>query len=74
MNTSPSLSPGIYRHFKGILYEVYGVGKHSETLEELVFYRKLTDDYSCWIRPVGMFLEHVERDGYTGPRFIKVYQ
>ena len=58
---------GIYQHFKGPYYEVMGIAKHSETLEELVVYRDETGD--MWIRPVAMFAEEVDRDGYKGPRF-----
>jgi len=64
--------PGIYQHFKGARYEVIGTGRHSETEEPLVFYRKLYDDYSFWVRPLAMFVEHVDRDGYRGPRFARV--
>lgn len=67
-----SIEPGIYQHFKGQRYEVLAVGKHSETEEPLVFYRKLYDDYSFWARPLDMFAEHVERDGYSGPRFARI--
>ena len=67
-----SIEPGIYQHFKGQRYEVLAVGKHSETEEPLVFYRKLYDDYSFWARPLEMFAEHVERDGYNGPRFARL--
>ena len=67
-----TVEPGIYEHFKGQRYEVFGIGTHSETGEALVYYRKLYDDYSFWLRPVAMFVEHVERDGYSGPRFCKV--
>lgn len=70
--TESELQPGIYQHFKGARYEVVGVGRHSETEEQLVFYRKLYDDYSFWVRPLAMFVEHVERDGYSGPRFARV--
>lgn len=66
------LEPGIYEHFKGNRYEVIGVGRHSETEEEFVYYRKLYDDYSFWVRPLRMFVGEVDRDGYLGPRFFRV--
>ena len=66
------VEPGIYEHFKGVRYEVISTGYHSETEEPLVFYRKLYDDYSYWARPLDMFSEHVERDGYSGPRFRRI--
>ena len=69
---STAVEPGIYAHFKGSRYEVMGTGRHSETEEELVFYRKLYDDYSFWVRPLAMFTEQVDRDGYRGPRFRRV--
>ncbi|MEL5990058.1 DUF1653 domain-containing protein [Microbacterium phosphatis] len=69
---STAVEPGIYEHFKGSRYEVMGTGRHSETEEELVFYRKLYDDYSFWVRPLAMFTGPVDRDGYRGPRFRRV--
>ncbi len=66
------VEPGTYEHFKGARYEVFGTGHHSETEEPLVFYRKLYDDYSFWARPLDMFTERVERDGYSGPRFRRI--
>lgn len=66
------LDPGIYEHFKGERYEVFFVAKHSETEEEVAVYRKLYGDYGFWVRPVKMFTEAVDRDGYIGPRFVKV--
>ena len=67
-----TVEPGEYEHFKGRRYEVIGVGRHSETEEELVLYRKGYDDHSLWARPLAMFTELVERDGYHGPRFRRV--
>lgn len=65
---------GKYKHYKGGMYEVLGVARHSETLEELVAYRALYDSEefgknSLWVRPKGMFRESVEVDGKTVPRF-----
>jgi len=67
-----TIEPGRYRHFKGKEYDVLGVARHSETLEEFVVYRKRYDDHSLWVRPVTMFVERVVRDGYSGPRFVKI--
>lgn len=63
------IQPGIYRHFKGNLYEVIGTASHSETLEEMVVYRALYGDGGLWVRPAAMWTERVDRDGYAGPRF-----
>lgn len=64
-----SLKPGIYRHFKGDEYRVIKVARHSETVEELVVYESLEYPDRVWVRPVKMFAENVQRDGYDGPRF-----
>lgn len=61
---------GKYRHFKGGLYEVVGMAKHSETLEEMVVYRALYGQGELWVRPAAMWLEGVDREDYHGPRFI----
>ncbi len=37
---------GKYRHFKGNEYEVLGIAKNSETLEETVVYKALYSDGS----------------------------
>ena len=63
---------GIYEHFKGKRYEVIGIAKHSETLEELVVYKQLYGDGSLWARPAEMFLDDVEIDGKVVPRFKRV--
>ena len=63
------IKTGKYRHFKGMEYEVIGVAKHSETLEEMVVYRALYGDGGLWVRPAAMWNETVERDGKIYPRF-----
>jgi len=64
-----SLRLGRYRHFKGGEYEVLGVARHSEGMEDMVVYRPLYNDTGLWVRPLSMFTEHVERDGKIQPRF-----
>ena len=60
---------GKYRHFKGNEYEVIGIARHSETLEEMVVYRALYGDGGIWVRPAEMWNETVERDGKVFQRF-----
>lgn len=66
------LQPGLYRHFKGNLYRLLYVAKHSETLEPMVVYQALYGEKGIWVRPAAMWNEHMDRDGYQGPRFYKV--
>ncbi|MFA4931259.1 MAG: DUF1653 domain-containing protein [Patescibacteria group bacterium] len=68
---------GIYQHYSGKQYRVLGVGRHSETLEELVIYQALYDSdefgpHAIWARPKKMFGETVEIDGQKVPRFKKI--
>ncbi|OHV07760.1 DUF1653 domain-containing protein [Kushneria phosphatilytica] len=61
--------PGVYRHYKGALYEVLGTARHSETEEQLVVYRALYGEYGLWVRPLSMFMESVDIDGEPVARF-----
>jgi len=61
--------PGLYRHYKGLLYEVVGMARHSETLESMTLYRALYGSRELWVRPAAMFDETVVIDGRTVPRF-----
>ena len=63
------IQTGLYRHFKGNLYEVIGTATHSETQEPMVVYRALYGEGGLWVRPAAMWSETVDRDGYHGPRF-----
>ena len=63
-----TVDPGVYRHFKGTLYLVVGTARHSETEEALVVYHR-EGSSDLWVRPVAMWVEAVDRDGYVGARF-----
>jgi hypothetical protein len=63
---------GFYRHYKTQnVYQVIGVGKHSETLEDYVIYKPMyagsTADF--WLRPKQMFEQAVEFAGKKVKRF-----
>lgn len=68
------MKTGKYKHYKGNMYEVIGIARHSETSEELVVYKGLYDSdefgaNSLWVRPKKMFQENVIIDGEEVPRF-----
>jgi hypothetical protein len=63
---------GKYQHFKtGNFYNVIGIAKHSETLEELIVYEALYENprSKLWVRPKKMFLEKITLNGQKVPRF-----
>lgn len=68
----PTLQLGTYRHYKGNLYEVLGVVRHSETLAPLVLYRPMQGDGTIWVRPFEMFVESIEIQGVCQPRFAHI--
>lgn len=61
--------PGFYRHYKGLMYQVLGTARHSETLEPMTLYRALYGEHGLWVRPAGMFSEEVVINGVRQPRF-----
>ncbi|WP_201573361.1 DUF1653 domain-containing protein [Psychrobacter sp. H8-1] len=67
--TENNIPQGIYRHYKGNLYQVLHTAQHSETEESLVVYRCLYGEYGVWVRPLEMFTETVIVEGKEVPRF-----
>ena len=71
MQTERPVIGGLYEHYKGKRYRVHGVARHSETLEEVVYYECLyeNDLGRWWVRPLGMFLGETEVAGRKVRRF-----
>ncbi len=65
---------GLYKHYKGNIYEVIGIAHHSESLEELVVYKATyqPEGENLWVRPLTMFAETVLIDGVEVKRFEKM--
>jgi hypothetical protein len=63
------LKIGKYEHYKGKFYQVIGLARHSETMEELVVYQSLYGERGWWVRPLKMFMGEVEVSGKKMPRF-----
>jgi len=60
-----------YRHFKGIEVLVLMIAKDSDTLEDLVVYRELSDN-SIWVRPAKNWFDRIVRPGIDAPRFVEM--
>ena len=65
---------GKYQHYKGNFYEVIGVAKHTETMEDFVVYKSLYESLefplgTLWIGPKEMFFGQAELNGPKVPRF-----
>ena len=69
-----SIELGLYKHYKGNVYEVIGVAKHSETLEEMVVYKATyqAEGQNLWVRPLKLFLETIIVNGQSVKRFEKI--
>lgn len=57
----------MWRHFKGNTYTIVGVGRHTETEEQYVVYKK-EEAGEIWIRSLDNFMENVA-DTETGSYF-----
>ncbi len=62
---------GIYQHYRGDMYKVIAVSRHSEDLSWYVVYEALYDNpvSKIWHRPLAMFLEETDVNGVRMPRF-----
>ena len=54
----------IYRHFKGMQYQILSLATHSETSEQMVVYQQLYAPFGVYVRPLAMFMSKVDKEKY----------
>lgn len=62
----------VYRHYKGNIYKILAVARHSETCEEMVVYQSVDEVERVWVRPLRLFFQTIEIDGQLQARFVLV--
>jgi cyclomaltodextrinase / maltogenic alpha-amylase / neopullulanase len=65
----PIITAGRYRHYKGKVYKVIGIAKHSDTLEQMVVFRAVEDERQLWCQPLEEFKGKVRHEGSMVPMF-----
>ena len=48
-----------YKHYKGNLYKIIALAKHSETLEDMIIYQSIKYG-AVWARPMNMLNDEVD--------------
>ena len=51
-----------YQHYKGNIYKIIALAKHSETCEEMIVYQSIKNS-DIWVRPKTMWNEVVDNNG-----------
>ena len=53
-----------YRHYKGNVYKVIALAKHSETEDDMVVYSSVESGIT-WVRPLHMWFEIIDKNNTT---------
>lgn len=62
----------IYRHFKGNVYQIITIARHSETNIKMVVYQQLYAPYGVYVRPLDMFMSKIDTKKY--PKEKQIYR
>lgn len=60
----------IYRHFKGNVYQIITLARHSETNIKMVVYQQLYAPYRVYVRPLDMFMSKIDTKKYPNEKQI----
>ena len=60
----------IYRHFKGNVYQIITIARHSETKMKMVVYQQLYAPYEVYVRPLDMFMSKIDTKKYPNEKQI----
>lgn len=60
----------IYRHFKGNIYQIITIARHSETGIKMVVYQQLYAPYEVYVRPLEMFMSRIDTKKYPNEKQI----
>ncbi len=58
----------IYRHFKGNVYQIITIARHSETKVKMVVYQQLYAPYEVYVRPLDMFMSKIDTYKYPNEK------
>lgn len=62
----------IYRHFKGNIYQIITLARHSENGMKMVVYQQLYAPYEVYVRPLEMFMSKIDARKY--PNETQIYR
>lgn len=58
----------IYRHFKGNIYQIVTLARHSEDGVMMVVYQQLYAPFDVYVRPLEMFMSRIDTRKYPDER------
>lgn len=58
----------IYRHFKGNIYQIVTLARHSEDGVMMVVYQQLYAPFEVYVRPLEMFMSRIDTRKYPNER------
>lgn len=60
----------IYRHFKGNVYQIITLARHSESNIKMVVYQQLYAPFEVYVRPLDMFMSKIDTKKYPNEKQI----